>query len=226
MTIFSIAMGFLESSVVVYLRELYYPSGFAFPLAQMSQNVAITEICREIATIVMLGSIGFIAGKNLRQKLAWFIYCFAIWDIFYYVFLKVLIHWPESLFTWDILFLIPVIWTGPVLAPLIVSITMILMAGIILYFDEKITRLVIRWLTIILIITGSALVFTSFIWDFSTFAVRQYSWASIFNSGIIRTATQQYMPTEFNWPLFMGGELALLTGLYSLYSAYRKACIL
>ena len=32
LTLFSIAMGLLEAVVVMYLRELYYPAGFAFPL--------------------------------------------------------------------------------------------------------------------------------------------------------------------------------------------------
>ena len=47
-------MGLLEAVVVVYLRELYYPAGFAFPLASMSKRIYITELLREVATIVML----------------------------------------------------------------------------------------------------------------------------------------------------------------------------
>ena len=33
LTVFAIAMGFLETTVVVYLREILYPNGFSFPLA-------------------------------------------------------------------------------------------------------------------------------------------------------------------------------------------------
>jgi membrane protein implicated in regulation of membrane protease activity len=62
---------------------------------------------------------------------------FAIWDIFYYIFLWLLIGWPESFFTWDILFLLPVTWVGPVLAPVINSLTMIVLAGLILLADRK-----------------------------------------------------------------------------------------
>jgi len=226
MTIFSIAMGYLESAVVVYLREIYYPLGFRFPITPMSDRIGITEILREISTIIMLLAIGFLTGKNLRQKIAWFIYCFAVWDIFYYVFLRVLIPWPESFFTWDILFLIPMAWTGPVLAPIIVSITMILMATVILYYDEKVTRLKISWVIGILIIAGSLLIFTSFIWDLSAFLLRQYSVSAIFETDIVYAALQQYVPSAFNWPLFAGGELTLFAGLYFLYSAYRKAHIL
>ncbi|MBK6833902.1 MAG: hypothetical protein IPG89_06345 [Bacteroidetes bacterium] len=65
----------------------------------------------------MLVGAGIIAGKTRLTRFAYFIIAFAIWDIFYYVFLYVLLQWPESLFTWDILFLVPVPWTGPVIAP-------------------------------------------------------------------------------------------------------------
>src|SRR5579859_4688314 len=128
LTLFSIAMGFLETAVVVYLRKIYYPHGFQFPLTPVDPDIGLVEFLREAATIIMLVGIGIIAGKNTSQKFAIFLYCFAVWDIFYYVFLKLLLGWPESLFTWDILFLIPVPWVGPVLAPSIVALTMIAFA--------------------------------------------------------------------------------------------------
>ena len=144
-SIFSIAMGFLESSVVVYLREIYYPNGFNFPLAPIDKHIAITKILREAATVIMLFSIGYLAAKSIASRLAWFIFSFAIWDIFYYVFLKLLINWPESLLTDDILFLIPVTWVGPVITPVIVSLSMIFLALVILYFEsENISVKIIR----------------------------------------------------------------------------------
>jgi hypothetical protein len=112
-TLFSISMGFLESSVVVYIREIYYPGGFDFPIVTMDKTLAITELLREAATMFMLLSAGIIAGRNTAERFAWFIYCFAVWDIFYYVFLYALLGWPESLLTWDILFIIPVVWDRP-----------------------------------------------------------------------------------------------------------------
>src|SRR5206468_746926 len=54
-----------------------------------------------------------------------FVITFGTWDITFYIFLKLLLDWPASLFTWDILFLIPVPWIGPVLAPVLVSAVMI-----------------------------------------------------------------------------------------------------
>ena len=105
--LYAIAMALLETAVVVYLRELYYKDGFAFPLRNLPATIAITELLREAATVVMLVAIGFLCGKNKLQRFAYFCLAFAVWDIFYYVFLYVLLSWPQSLFTWDILFLIP-----------------------------------------------------------------------------------------------------------------------
>jgi len=95
-TIFAIAMAYLEAVVVVYLRELYYPDGFHFPLILIPAEIAWIEIGREAATIVMLWMVATLAAKNFRQKFAWFIFNFAVWDIFYYVWLKVMLDWPQS----------------------------------------------------------------------------------------------------------------------------------
>ena len=84
-TIFAIAMGFLEAVVVVYLRKLYYPNGFNFPLKGfIDPSIISIEWVREFATIVMLITIAMLAGKKLYERFAYFIYVFAIWDIFYY----------------------------------------------------------------------------------------------------------------------------------------------
>src|SRR5674476_343996 len=131
-TLFSVAMGMLESSVVIYLRELYYPAGFQFPLKATSYIVAVTEIFRELATLIMLLGIGVLAGKNKHERFAWFIYSFAIWDIFYYLFLFLIINWPVSLLDWDVLFLLPVMWVGPVWSPVLLSLLMIILAQSIL----------------------------------------------------------------------------------------------
>jgi hypothetical protein len=46
-------------------------------------------------------------GRSFREWLAGFLIAFGVWDIFCYVFLKLLISGPASLWTWDILFLLP-----------------------------------------------------------------------------------------------------------------------
>src|ERR1700761_8169944 len=88
-TLYSIAMGFLEAAVVIYLRYLLYPKGFSFPLVTMQPQLGIVELWREAATIIMLLAIGMIAGKNKAERLAYFLFSFAVWDILYYVFLYI-----------------------------------------------------------------------------------------------------------------------------------------
>ncbi|HNX08095.1 MAG TPA: hypothetical protein PKL96_10970, partial [Bacteroidales bacterium] len=101
--IFAIAMGFLESAVVVYIRALYYPEGFMFPMKLISDQIMITEFFREAATMIMLIGIAVIAGSSAIERFAYFIFSFGIWDIFYYIFLYALLGWPQSLMTWDVL---------------------------------------------------------------------------------------------------------------------------
>ena len=99
LSLFAIAMGFMETAVVVYLRALYYPAGFTVPLVIIPNSIAITEFWREFATIIMLICIGFIYGKTKFSRFAYFIVAFAIWDIFYYLFLYVFLGWPQTLFS-------------------------------------------------------------------------------------------------------------------------------
>src|SRR5882757_7701885 len=99
---FSIAMAALESAVVVYLRALYYPDGFTVALKLIDQKIVLIEIAREGATVVMLAAIAYLTAKDFKNRFAYFLMAFAIWDIFYYVWLKVFIDWPSSLLEWDI----------------------------------------------------------------------------------------------------------------------------
>ena len=135
-TAYAVAMAYLESAIVVYLRRLYYPKGFDFPLVIIDIPTLLIEVGRETATIVMLATVGVAAGRTKVGKCAYFLYLFGVWDIFYYVWLKVFLDWPASLFTWDVLFLIPVPWVGPVLAPVTVALTMIGMALVLLHLER------------------------------------------------------------------------------------------
>lgn len=134
--LFAIAFAFVESSVVVYLRALYYPEGFQFPLKVLSGHHLAVELAREAATIVMLAAVGVIAGSTRWERFAYFLIAFGVWDIFYYVWLKVAIDWPASILDWDILFLIPLPWLGPVLAPVLISVLMIV-SGVLILRHEK-----------------------------------------------------------------------------------------
>lgn len=217
-TIFAIAMGFLETAVVIYMRKLLYPQGFAFPLAPIPADLVLVEILREAATVIMLLGVGILAGRSAISKFAWFIYSFAIWDIFYYVFLKLLINWPESMMTWDILFLIPTTWVGPVITPIIVSGTMIWLAVLIVSYESANRRANLRATEWALLILGSVVLIVSFTWEYSAFILQHYSFKVIWNapSEDLLKLAQQFIPQNFNWFLFCVAEL-IMTSSIGLY---------
>ena len=188
LSLFAIAMAYLEAAVVVYLRALYYPDGFAFPLKMIPFQILAVEIGREAATIVMLVTMGVIAGRNFGQRFSCFIFSFGVWDIFYYIWLKVLCNWPDSLLEWDILFLIPVTWTGPVLAPVIISLSMIVAAILILHLAARGVEFKLNLLEWGLEFLAAAGIFVSFVLDCK----------NIMNGGL---------PNPFRWEIFLGGEL-------------------
>ena len=133
---FSIALGYFEASVVVYLREIFYPEGFIFPLEIFGLEPQFKRLLlTEAASLVLILTGAWLFGRNRRQRAAYFLVIFAVWDIFYYIWLKVLLGWPASIMDWDILFLIPLTWASPVLAPVLCSAVMLLFAVIILYRD-------------------------------------------------------------------------------------------
>jgi hypothetical protein len=215
-------MGLLETAVVVYLRELFYPDGFGFPLNPIdNQLIAITEILREAATLIMLIGIGYMFGRNFITRFSGFLISFAVWDIFYYVFLKVLLNWPESLFTWDVLFLIPVTWVGPVIAPIIVSLTMILYAGVFVYLDSKFIDIKLNRIDWFLMIAAASIILLSFTLDNITYLINIDGIENLINltQDQLFAAMENYIPSKFNWWIFGVGEIALL-GFIMYY--YRK----
>ncbi|MBN1504096.1 MAG: hypothetical protein JW952_03440 [Candidatus Eisenbacteria bacterium] len=126
LTAFGVSMAFVEAAVVVYLRGLFYPEGFYGTMAAFPIFYYGTEVFREAATIVMLASVAVLAARRgWWERAAYFLFCFGVWDIFYYVWLRALLGWPPSLLTSDVLFLIPVPWVAPVVAPVAASVLMI-----------------------------------------------------------------------------------------------------
>jgi len=222
---FSIAMGFMEAAVVIYLRRIYYPEGFDFPMQFIDANIAIVEILREAATLIMLVTIGILSGRSRIERFGYFLFCFAIWDISYYLFLYVFLDWPDSLLTWDVLFLIPTTWTGPVLGPLINATTMVVLALIILRNTQvhlKANFTVPEW---ILLISGSLIIIASYMEDYLRFMLSEFSIREIL---LMANAEQQiqraasYIPVSYSWWKFILGEVFFLFAMVTYYRRNKK----
>lgn len=207
--LFAIAMGFLEAVVVVYVRELYYPDGFSFPLKLIPTKIFTTELVRELTTLIMLLSIGLLAGKRPIEKFSWFLFTFGIWDINYYIALKIFLDWPASLMTWDILFLIPVTWIGPVLAPVICSLTMVVFAMLVIVPVDRNNTVQVDRFTWVFTILGAVIIFISFIYDYTALMLSEGYFSrggpSLLDPGFIEVIAS-YIPDKFKWWLFILGE--------------------
>ena len=121
---YGVAMGYLEAAVVVYLRAALGlgPAGVALTHDPSAFGTyGAVEVARELATLVMIAAVGWLAGRGGLERLAWASVAFGAWDIAYYLGLRLITGWPQSLDAWDILFLVPVPWVGPVWAPIVVS---------------------------------------------------------------------------------------------------------
>jgi hypothetical protein len=219
-TVFAISMGLLESAIVIYLRALFYPEGFAFPLKSMPSYLITTELAREAATIFMLIAVAWFCGSRPTLRFVWFIYLFAIWDIFYYVFLKLILNWPESWFTWDVLFLIPCLWVGPVLAPVILCIWMILLWGIVLYFETK-SSLKFDKLDYVLLILGAFSLIINFCWDNAMYFLEAK------NDEALSVLHLSYIPQTFNWWVFAISNAIVLLAIFRVWinSQHSLKCL-
>lgn len=206
---FAIAMAYAEAAVVVYLRELYYPQGFSFPLGILPPSIYATEVGREAATIVMLLSVAVVAGRNRSQRVAAFLITFGLWDIVYYLWLRFLIDWPPSLMTWDILFLIPVIWAGPVLAPVLCSLTMLVMAACILRDDARGPEQANTAAVGIPVLVGAVFILFSFVRDYGLIVLQELSRGG-FSADRLQQRVSRYMPGNFSWGVFLLGNFIVL----------------
>jgi hypothetical protein len=134
---YALAMAYVEAAVVAYLRLLAPGQAFDAPQAAVADalplHVVRIEIGREAATLVMLAAVACLAArKGWWQRLGYLLWVFAVWDVLYYAWLRVLIAWPPSFMTMDVLFLIPFVWAAPVVFPLAVSGVMVVLALVIL----------------------------------------------------------------------------------------------
>ena len=194
--IFAIAMAWLESATVVYLRTLVgrIDPYQARPLP-ISVGLGQAEVVREIATLIMLFTIGLLAGRSWRSRSGYALIAFGVWDIFYYVFLAVISGWPHSIMDWDVLFLIPLPWWGPVIAPALIAALMIIGGTLVSQFDRSDRPIWPSRRVWLMNLCGVIVALYVFMADTIRAA-----------SGGFQTV-RDVLPTSFNWTLFI---LALL----------------
>jgi hypothetical protein len=203
--LFALAMAWMESATVFYLRTLvgrvdpYQVS--PLPPHRLLGNI---EIVREIATMAMLVTVGWLAGREFRTRLSYTLIAFGVWDIFYYVFLAVMGPWPRSVMDWDVLFLIPLPWWGPVLAPCMIAALMVVGGTLVTQFESErgprwpsYRSVVLNWLGI-----GLAL------YVFMEHAIH------VLPQG--EEALRRALPTRFNWPLFAVALILMSVSLLEL----------
>ena len=221
LVLLAVSFGYVEAAVVVYLRSLYLPLRLRFyptvpraelfPLLTLQQLRGLgpehaarlrTEVGRELATLLMLAGVAVTAARKPREWMPAFMIAFGIWDAAFYASLKLLLNWPASLLTWDILFLFPLPWVGPVLAPVLVSLSMI-GAGVLMLWRDYSKRPIyvgrIRWL---FIVTGGVLILIAFMLDF-------------------RNTMAGGLPNAFHWEVFFAGEAIGLLAFASAVKASR-----
>ncbi len=186
---YAVAMAYLESAVVVYLRQaLGVAPSTVFPvdLSGAAGSLGYIELGRELATLIMIATVGWIAGRSPLERLAWAAVIFGIWDIGYYAWLWVFAGWPTGPGTWDLLFLLPIPWAGPVWAPVAVSMGLVafgLLTASRLRSGQALGMDAARFALLVL---GGLVVIASF----------------VLNAGVVLSGG---VPTSFAWPIFAAG---------------------
>jgi hypothetical protein len=205
----AVSFAWIESAVVVYLREIFFEGGFSFPLVIIWQDgkrivdpLVRIEFFREIATLIVLCVTGLLAGKKGIQKLCFSMIAFGIWDIFYYIWLYVMVGWPESLTTWDLLFYVPLPWVGPVITPILIAVAMVMAGSFMIYFDYRGCALRWQWYDIVVALSCTFLMIVAFCWD----------WKNIMQipGDMARTG----VPNPFAWWLFLPSFIFSLIYFY------------
>lgn len=190
--LFALAMAWVEAAAVMYLRipadrvQPYQPD----PLPSLP-TLGPIELAREIATLLMLAAVAGLAGRDRQSRFGFFLIAFGLWDLAYYLFLHWMGGWPASMLDWDILFLLPLPWWGPVLAPVLISLLMIALGALLTHpaFDGSVSTIPpLLWVGAA---CGALFAVGVFIWDA----------AQAVPHGI--PAVLGALPERFLWPQFL-----------------------
>ena len=192
-SVFSIAMAYLEAAVVVYLRRVYGISDLILQVPPFDAQIAAIELGRELATLVMLLSIGWISGETFQSRVGFAFITFGLWDIFYYLWLRVFIGWPQSILEPDLLFLIPLPWWGPVLAPVLIALLMVIGGIFAVIKVEKNGPLHIDAWSWVCLIAGVLILLYTFMAD------------ALIALPADASTLSGLKPSQFNWPVYFIG---------------------
>jgi hypothetical protein len=202
--LFGIVFGYVEAAAVAYIRATYEPihrrlfpdraADDLFPLftiEQWSSEVPPTlgplmEVGRELATVVLVALMAWAVSRTARAWFASFALAFGVWDVCYYLWLRLLIGWPRSLLDWDLVFMAPLPWVGPVWAPVAVALVMVVTASVYFWRDAIGRPIKPRPLHWVAVLGGAVVIMTAFWWD-------------------ARRMLDNGVPEWFNWPLLLAG---------------------
>mgnify|MGYP005822790703 CR=1 FL=1 len=203
-SVFSIAMAYLEAAVVVYLRRVYGITDLLLQVPPFDGQIALIEVGRELATLVMLLSIGWLAGTTIFSRFSFAFISFGLWDIFYYIWLRVFIGWPQSIIDPDLLFLIPLPWWGPVLSPVLIALLMVIGGMIAVINTERNRTLNIDFWFWAFLITGVLIMLFNFMADALKALPADISTLS------------RLKPSPFNWPIYLIGFGLVVIALWHM----------
>ena len=201
LTLFAICMAQVEASLVVHLRSIYYPGNplEIFPLNLLSHRDLAIEFVRELATVVMILAVALLTTRGGTRVFAVFVYVFGLWDIFYYLWLKIMIGWPVSWFEWDVLFLIPWPWLGPWLSPVLIALLFVVWGGWVLTSPNEVR---FSRSTVVLFVVGALLALVTFLLPAAPLLLEG------------EEAFRGYLPGDFFWSLFIFGYILMAIGLW------------
>ncbi|MGB4595911.1 MAG: hypothetical protein WBI14_08405 [Anaerolineaceae bacterium] len=191
--VYAIAMAYIESASVVYLRRVYNITDLTASISRFDPQIGSVELGRELATLIMLLAIGWTAGKHFQSRLGFTFFAFGLWDIFYYFWLKVFINWPASFLDIDILFLLPLPWWGPVLAPLLIAVLMVLGGAWAVIREEEGYKFQLKPVEWVCLVSGLVILLYTFMAD--ALAALPADAQTLSN----------LKPTSFHWTIYMVG---------------------
>ena len=200
--LFALAMAFVEAAVVVYLRRIFGVVDLVRDAAAYDPSIALIEIAREAATLLMLMAVGCATGRSIQARAGFALFAFGLWDILYYVWLRVLLGWPGSLLDEDVLFLIPLPWWGPVLAPILIALLAAAFGAVLVLREEEgcpVRPGRVEWAAIL---AGITVVLFTFMAD---------------ALGALPASAEdlsRLKPNAFLWPPFLAGLAAMVLGLW------------